>query len=90
MKASFTSRSGFPFQPNTFVVGCMESGICTRSQANPLVADLKQYDVDSLTVERICGNLWVTLITPRGSVITWRIGQRGKVTFLNTTVGGAE
>ena len=86
MRATFNSREGFPFQPATFAAGCLSSGICTRSQAAPLAAQLKQYTVENVTVEGIGSTLWVTLLTKRGAVVTWRIGGHGKLTLLDVDV----
>lgn len=85
-RATFNSREGFPFNPSSFVGGCLSSGICTSSQAAPLAAQLKQYSVENVTVERVGSTVWVTLLTKRGAVVTWRIGGRGKLTMLDVDV----
>lgn len=85
-RAAFNSREGFQFNPSAFAGGCLSSGICTSSQAAPLAAQLKQYNVENVIVERIGSTLWVTLLTKRGAVVTWQIGGRGKLTLLDVDV----
>lgn len=80
MRAQFNSREGFALDPLKFAAGCLSAGICTRSQSGPLARSLHGFQPENLSVERVAGRLWITLLSKRGAVWTWSVGARGRVT----------